>query len=128
LILYFAYGSNMSSARLVSRVPSAVKVDTGILHGHRIKFHKVGFRDGSAKCDAFATGDAKDFIAGVLYEISPDHRELLDREEGLGQGYELKAVRIKSTSGQDVTAFTYYATKIDPTLKPFNWYKHHVIW
>ena len=127
-MLYFAYGSNMSSARLIQRVPSAVQIDIGLLHSHRIEFHKVGFRDGSAKCDAFATGNAQDFIAGVLYKIVPEQRDLLDMEEGLGHGYEVKTVNIKTLSGQNLNAFTYYATKINPALKPFHWYKHHVVW
>jgi gamma-glutamylcyclotransferase len=127
-MLYFAYGSNMSSARLIQRVPSAVQKDIGLLHSHRIEFHKVSFKDSSAKCDAFHTGNADNFLAGVLYEISPEQRELLDRVEGLGHGYEVKTVKIKTCSGQDVIAFTYYATKINPTLKPFHWYKHHVLW
>jgi hypothetical protein len=127
-MLYFAYGSNMSYARLITRVPSAVQKDIGLLHSHRIEFHKVGFRDGSAKCNAFATDNADDFLAGVLYEILPEQRELLDQAEGLGHGYEVKTVKIKTLSGQDVSAFTYYATKINPNLKPFHWYKHHVVW
>jgi len=128
MMLYFAYGSNMSSARLIKRVPSVIKKDTGLLHSHRIEFHKVGFRDSSAKCNAFQTGNADDFLAGVLYEISPEQRGLLDQEEGLGYGYEAKTVNIKTLSGHDVSAFTYYATKINPNLKPFHWYKHHVVW
>jgi len=127
-MLYFAYGSNMSSARLTQRVPSATKKDIGILHSHRIEFHKTGFKDGSAKCNAFATDNADDFLAGVLYEILPGQRELLDQAEGLGHGYDVKDVTIKTLSGQGISAFTYYATKINPDLKPFHWYKHHVIW
>ncbi len=127
-MLYFAYGSNMSSARLIQRVPSAVQKDIGLLHGHRIEFHKVSFKDSTAKCDAFQTGNADDFLAGVLYEISPEQRGLLDLVEGLGHGYEVKAVNIKTLTGNDVEAFIYYATKIDRSLKPFHWYKHHVVW
>ncbi|PUB91560.1 MAG: hypothetical protein DBP01_01735, partial [gamma proteobacterium symbiont of Ctena orbiculata] len=28
---------------------------------------------------------------------------------------------------QVVVAYTYYATFIDRTLKPYQWYKHHVL-
>ena len=50
-MLYFAYGSNLSSARMAARVPSARVVARAQLPGHALRFHKVG-RDGSAKCDA----------------------------------------------------------------------------
>lgn len=127
-MLYFAYGSNMSSARLRERVPSAVQKHTGYLKKYAIRFHKVGFRDGSAKCDACETGDPDDYVAGVIYSISPAEKKLLDNAEGLGYGYEIKNVAIKTISGQIVDAFMYYATIIDKSLRPFHWYKHHVIW
>lgn len=126
-MLYFAYGSNMSTARLTRRVPSAVPESTGRLYGHRLAFHKPGRKDGSGKCDAYVTGDESDHVTGVVYRIDPDHRHLLDRIEGLGSGYEAKEVQIKTLSGKEVTAFTYYATSIDTDLKPFHWYKEHVV-
>ena len=30
-------------------------------------------------------------------------------------------------AGRIVTACTYYATHIDPGLRPYHWYKHHVL-
>lgn len=51
-ILYFAYGSNMSSARLRARVPSCRPIGIAFLPGHELRFHKRS-KDGSGKCDAF---------------------------------------------------------------------------
>jgi len=51
----------------------------------------------------------------------------LDKKEGLGFGYEQKEVDIITSNGDTVKAFTYYATNIDETLKPYSWYKEHVI-
>jgi hypothetical protein len=56
-MLYFAYGSNMSVSRLVARTPSAQPLGRCALRGHQLRFHKVG-GDGSAKCDAFHTGNS----------------------------------------------------------------------
>ncbi len=53
-MLYFSYGSNMSSRRLLSRVPSARFITSASLPGHALHFHKKGL-DGSAKCDAYET-------------------------------------------------------------------------
>jgi len=125
-MLYFAYGSNLSTARLIYRVPSATLVMTGRLDQHRLRFHKVG-RDGSAKCDACFTGLSEDYVLGALYRIDPAHKKYLDQAEGLGNGYEIKQVTVRPLSGDQVQAFTYYATKTAPDIKPFHWYREHVL-
>ncbi len=126
-MLYFAYGSNMSAARLKERVPSASALETGFLYGHTLAFHKVGRKDGTGKCDAHHTGAPSDYLMGVIYRIDPDHLSSLDRIEGLGNGYKAKDVTIMSVSDKKIKAFTYIATNINEDLKPFHWYKHHVL-
>ena len=123
---YFAYGSNIAQARILERISSAELVSRGYLLNHRLSFHKIG-QDGSAKCDAFETGNMKDCVLGALYRIDPVEKEQLDQAEGLGNGYDEKEVTIMSDSGKRMTALTYYATNIDTTLKPFHWYKGHVL-
>ncbi|MBT8429123.1 MAG: gamma-glutamylcyclotransferase [Gammaproteobacteria bacterium] len=123
---YFAYGSNMSVPRLRQRVPSALVLDVAVLHGHRLAFHKAG-RDGSAKCDIAVTGHQADAVHGVLYTLDPKHKAFLDQAEGLGMGYELKSVDVKRGDGATLVAFTYFATRIDPQLRPYSWYLRHVI-
>ena len=51
----------------------------------------------------------------------------LARLEGLGAGYEEKRVTVSRRGGVSVVALTYYATRIDETLLPYAWYKHHVL-
>ncbi|MEJ2454080.1 MAG: gamma-glutamylcyclotransferase [Candidatus Thiodiazotropha sp.] len=126
-MLYFAYGSNMSLARLRHRVPSARRLSVGALSGHRLCFHKVSHRDGSAKCDALETGLSQDRVWGVVYRIAPEERVLLDQAEGLGQGYQRAWVDLSLQSGEDCRAFLYRATLIDQRLAPFTWYKQHVL-
>ncbi|MBT8147085.1 MAG: gamma-glutamylcyclotransferase [Gammaproteobacteria bacterium] len=123
---YFAYGSNMSLARLRSRVPSARSLGLGILEQHQLRFHKLS-KDGSAKCDAFLTGEPLHQVFGVLYRIEAEQKPLLDEVEGVGQGYEEKAISIIDTGGNLSSAFTYYATHIDDTLLPYSWYLNHVL-
>lgn len=126
-MLYFAYGSNMSAARLTARIPSASALETGLLYEHTLAFHKPGRKDGTGKCDAHHTGALSDYLLGVIYRIDPDHRSSLDRIEGLGNGYTTKDVTVMSVSGKEIKAFTYIATNINNDLKPFHWYKHHVV-
>jgi len=126
VLLYFAYGSNMSTPRLVSRVASARAVAVAHLPAHALQFHKRG-RDGSAKCDAAFTGSASDGVHGVVFEIAVSEKPLLDEKEGLGDGYDEKVVMVKDAAGECYRALTYYATHIDASLRPFHWYKEHVL-
>lgn len=123
---YFAYGSNMSLARIRKRVPSATRINTCRLPNHTLKFHKIG-ADGSAKCDAYFTGNPKDQLHGALFLIDPAEKVHLDAAEGLHAGYELKTVQLHDETGRQFEAFTYYATHVDPHLMPFQWYVHHVV-
>ncbi len=126
-MLYFAYGSNMSSARLKARTRSATSIVVASLAGHDLRFHKKS-KDGSGKCDAFHTGDEAHELMGVLYELSRSEIDVLDEIEGVGVGYEKKEVTVLSVEcGGERKAFTYYATHIDAALKPFCWYKTHVV-
>lgn len=123
---YFAYGSNMSLARLRVRVPSARMLDTGHLRRHALRFHKHG-RDDSAKCDARFTDSHDDIVHGVLFDIPETEKAALDRAEDLGHGYEEKAVIITGSNGVEHPAFTYYAIRINTQLKPYHWYLQHVL-
>ena len=126
---YFAYGSNMSIARLTARVPSAVSLGCYILKQHVLKFHKSS-HDGSGKCDAHFTNNEQDIIYGALYEIDPLEKPNLDKVEGLGLGYDEKTVNVIKMDEQGdktIGAKTYFATDIDARLKPYSWYLNHVI-
>lgn len=116
----------MSHRRLCARTPSACKIGVGVLERHRLCFHKVG-KDGSAKCDAFETGNIEDMIYGVVFNLHADEKHLLDEAEGLGNGYEIKYADITMQNGGVIMAFTYFATSVDKSLKPLDWYKYHVM-
>ena len=117
----------MSIKRLLDRVPSAKRVDVGILEKHELKFHKISTNDGSAKCDAYETGNPEHELYGVVFHISEEGKAELDKKEGLGSGYEQKDVKIQLNNGATIDAFTYYATNINSELKPLDWYKEHVL-
>ena len=116
----------MSSKRLQARLTSARYVTVARLASHELRYHKRG-RDGSAKCDALETGDAAHYVLGVVYDICESQKPLLDSYEGLGKGYEEKWVELENDKGESLLATTYYATHIDSSLKPFHWYKEHVL-
>ena len=85
---YFAYGSNLLLTKMREVVPSAAPISLAWLPRYRLKFHKKSIIDGSAKCDAFRTGDERDVVHGVVYEIDEKEKRDLDWKEGLGDGYD----------------------------------------
>ena len=123
--LIFAYGSNMSTARLQDRVPSARAAGIGQLKRFSLRWHKRG-RDGSGKCHARATTLHSDVVWGVLFEISRSDKPRLDKAEGLGRGYEEKEVDVTTDLGE-VRALMYSATDLERSLLPFHWYKDFVV-
>jgi len=56
------------------------------------------------------------------------HRSDLDKAEGFGSGYEVKEIKIKTFTDEEIEAFTYYASNIDENLQPYHWYKKHVVY
>jgi gamma-glutamylcyclotransferase len=129
-VLNFSYGSNMLLERIRARVASAEPIGSAMLAEHELRWHKVG-RDGSAKCDIVACRREGAVVHGVLYALDPAEQASLDRAEGLGDGYELKPVlvRLASAGGSPVelAALAYGATRIDPLLLPFGWYRDLVV-
>ena len=125
---YFAYGSNLHVPEIRKWVPSATRCCIAALRRHELKFHKIGSRDGSGKCDAFKTGHEKDAVHGVVYDIDEKEKRNLDKKEGLGYGYNQVEVVLERGEGT-VAAFVYVADNehIDAALKPYSWYKALVL-
>ena len=131
---YFAYGSNMSERRLRKRVPSAKVVGTGFLKNHCLTFHKKS-KDGSGKCTIECC--KSDEVYGVLFKINKDEECSLDKAEGAcgNGGYKKVTRKIEIWDskyenyecGKTVCAKTYKATNLCRNLKPYTWYKQHVL-
>ncbi|XAZ25222.1 gamma-glutamylcyclotransferase [Sinorhizobium sp. B11] len=117
----FAYGSNMSTARIRARCPSARFLGVAELPGYQLRWHKKS-KDGSGKCDIVRTDLSGTSVFGVLYEIAGDEKADLDKAEGLGSGYDETEIEVHY--GPDLLAVkAYVATDTDPALKPYSWYR-----
>lgn len=137
-MLYFAYGSNLLTMRMQSRVPSARFHCRAMLRGHRLVFTKIG-RDGTGKATIdpipadIPQESPGDCVFGVVYNISPRHKPSLDRAESLGCGYERIDCEVKSLDTRPCHArlqvFTYQAPPEyrDATLRPNRWYRKMVL-
>ena len=120
--LYFAYGSNMSTARMCARVPEAEVVSSARLAGHRLVCDKQGV-DGSGKANL--RSDPEQVAWGVVYRLPGHAWEVLDRFE---VAYARHYTQLTTPAGTPLTAQLYLA--IAPSgeaLRPFHWYRDHML-
>ncbi|PZD72483.1 hypothetical protein C1752_03689 [Acaryochloris thomasi RCC1774] len=117
-MLYFAYGSNMLTARLQQRVPSATAVTSGHIERQHLVFNKLG-KDGSGKANIEPHPHQR--VYGVVYRMDPCELGPLDQAESLGVGYEHHRVTVQSALGEQ-EILTYRAIKLATGLKPYRWY------
>ena len=125
---YFAYGSNMSALRLQheERVPSATPCDGYyVLDGHAFWFNKRSV-DKSGKGNIVQVDNGQ--VLGRLFSLDANEIKQLDKVEG--PAYNRITVEVVSADGKEtVSAVTYRADKftVCENLKPYDWYKHHVL-
>ena len=126
-VCIFAYGSNMCTQRIRSRVPSATPIANGHLAEHAFVFHKRSV-DGSAKADAVFTARQTDQVWGVVYRLHLEDKPILDDHEFLGVGYDEQQVDIVIESGT-IRAWMYVARRemTNPSLLPYSWYHDFVV-
>ena len=124
-MLYFAYGSNLDLDQMRARVADVRVVGLGLLRDHRLTFplYSEHWGGGSAGV-AHAHGGT---VWGVLYELSEQDLQALDRFEGWkGPGdhhnlYERDLTTVELTRPDDgsvprrVRAYTYFARTLNPT-------------
>ncbi|MEE2658743.1 MAG: gamma-glutamylcyclotransferase family protein [Candidatus Latescibacterota bacterium] len=123
-MLYFAYGSNLHPLRLSERIGACKQVRSGLLRGHRLRFHKVSVDD-SGKCNLAADGDAVAY--GAIYRMTAEQLKVLDEFEG--EGYERVTVEVIQIDGSARTCQTYFADAgyVDDNQVPYDWYKELVV-
>ena len=66
-------------------------------------------------------------VHGVLFEINPHEKPVLDKCESLGIGYEECIVEVASSRGTKFEALTYISIRVEREIQPFSWYKEHVL-
>lgn len=119
--LYFAYGSNMSTARLCARVEGVRIRGSARLDDHRVRFDKPA-RDGSGKANLMR---APGFVCwGVVFELHAEAWSVLDRFE---PGYRRQDCLVTLTSGEERGALVYVFQPNGPEIAPFAWYLDHVL-
>ncbi len=121
--IYFAYGSNMSSARLLARVTAAEPLGRAFVSDWQLAFNKPG-RDGSGKANLVPAAGAVTW--GVAWTLPEDPWPLLD---GFEPGYERGVFRLLRTDDRELHAHVYlYECSADaPSIPPSNDYLDHLL-
>ena len=122
---YFAYGSNMLSTRLRARCPSAVRERNAYASGFSVAFHKRSI-DKSGKATLVTSDGTANAARGVVFEIAMSELPKLDDSE---RGYERREGFFVTCfrAGEPISTYTYLAEKLQPHLKPKDWYLALVI-
>lgn len=118
---YFAYGSNMSSARLLARVPGATTQGAARLVDWRLRFDKPS-RDGSTKANV--APEVGSVVWGVVWSLPAHGWSLLD---GFEPGYDRIPCQISAASGRISTAQLYAFRGPTGDGLPFDWYLAHLM-
>ncbi len=115
---YFAYGSNMSAAIFTERRGiRPLSTRWGWLSGYRLCFD-LPIGPGERGC-ATVISEENAQVAGILYRITSNEAEHLDRTEGVPHGiYQRIPVEVRVDGVERVAAFTYQALIRQPGRKP----------
>lgn len=113
-LLYFAFGSNLSSTQMRSRCPGAKAVGLAILPGYDFIINERGFANVIPRSGTNTTTTAEDGgVYGVLYQLaSTAEKERLDRYEGVPKAYEDLVLEVQQLSSGGSSATTTSAAKV----------------
>lgn len=118
---YFAYGSNMVTKRLRSRVPSAKVIGQAKLLNKRMVCNKKSI-DGSGKANL--VDSLGDVVWGVLYKVDIEELSKLDRAEG---GYQRLAMQVLTNEEDFIESEVYISLRLTTDPTPYDWYKDLII-
>ena len=120
-ILYFAYGSNMATSHMVSRITSAKPLGRARLYDRQVVLNKRS-KDGSGKANL---ADSPGSVSwGVLYKIDSQDMRILDRIEG---GYLRTQVTVWMDNETPVLAETYTSTEVTDEPVAYESYKRTLV-
>lgn len=123
-ILYFAYGSNMDKNQMKDRCPEHRFISVAILEGYKLVYDGYSSIRKGAVANIVESPD--EIVYGVLYEISKEDKERLDRFEGVPDYYKIKNVKVKDREGKEYIAITYYREPLEEGL-PSEEYQNTIV-
>ena len=107
MILYFAYGSNMSAARMKQRLGWEASRRAATLINFHLVFDQAGFNDPSWS-PANIRSEQGGLVEGMVYEVEEKDLKILDGYEKYYQRLEVKVMAAKE---KKLDAVTYLSKK-----------------
>ena len=107
MILYFAYGSNMSAARMKQRLGWEAPRRTATLRDFQLVFDQAGFNDPSWS-PANIRSEREGLVEGMVYEVEEKDLKILD---GYEKYYQRLEVKVMATLEEKLDAVTYLSKK-----------------
>ena len=102
MILYFAYGSNMSAARMKQRLGWEAPRRAATLRDFELVFDQAGFNDPSWS-PANIRSEQGGLVEGMVYEVEEKDLKVLDGYEKYYQRLEVKVMAAKEKNLDGVT-------------------------
>ncbi|CAH0043228.1 unnamed protein product [Clonostachys solani] len=114
-IIYFAYGSNLSTRQMLKRCPSSTPIGLGHLPGWKWIINERGYANVIRDTESSPKAPASSGVFGLLYLLPPQDEDSLDRHEGVPWAYQkfkldmswIKDDQKNDVVGQEVTALVY---------------------
>ena len=97
--LYFAYGSNLDLEQMAQRCPDAETVGPVRLENYELRFRGNGF--------ATVTPKKGSVVYGLVWKITPNCEQSLDRYEGYPRHYTKETVTVKDAAGTEIPVMVY---------------------
>ena len=97
--LYFAYGSNLDLEQMAQRCPDAEIVGPVRLENYELRFRGNGF--------ATVTPKKGGVVYGLVWKITPNCEQSLDRYEGYPRHYTKETVTVKDAAGAELPVMAY---------------------
>ena len=85
--LYFAFGSNLHLGQMAERCPGSRYIGTADLRGYRFQINQRGF--------ANVVPSPGDHVEGLVYLLSQNDEERLDRSEGVPTAYQKYCIDVQ---------------------------------
>lgn len=118
--LYFAYGSNLDQKQMKERCPDSTLLGVAVLKNYRLDFtiHSPRWNCGCAD----VIKEVGKEVWGLLYALSGEDLQKLDKFEGDPDFYKRIQVDIVNETGELVKAYTYEVVNKSPFQMPSSKY------
>ena len=124
--LYFAFGSNMSSQRMIDRNIKFTERKLSYLEGYQLVFNKQSYYENQGYANIIPKNNQ--IVYGILYYCEPGSLDTLDSFEGTPTHYQRHQIEI--TTGQSKVIATVYIAcdnQCNNSLKPNKQYLNYLL-